>query len=333
MAARGARFGAGGPGGGRAGEPDPTRIRFAPDFPARVERLAARCRAARGREAGVGRGADLGVGDEFVGHRPYREGEELRQLDWALLARSERAFVRVFRRELAQRWVVLLDTSASMGLGRPPKLQRAAEVATALAFVGLPSGARATLLTGGAEPLRLGARRSGELHGWIERLEELRAGGGGGLGELLARPELAGAGRVFLIGDLMDLEPARVMPLRRPGRELHLIRLLAPRELGVPEAGAQRAGASSAEGGVRWRDPETGEELGVERDAAVDARYRGALRERLDAWDRLSHRRGGRALTHGVWSTERAFEDVVRGVLAELGAAGGLRAPAGPGRG
>jgi len=286
--------------------PDPARVRFGPDFLARLEQLVARGRAARGREAGAGRSRTLGAGDEFLGYRPYRAGEELRHLDWALLARSERAFVRVFRREVGERWALLLDASASMGLGAPGKLQCAAEVATALAFSGLAAGARTHLLAAGPDGARaLTLRRVADLGTWMRALEGLRAGGAQGLRGLLAASSLARAARVFVIGDLLDLEPAEAAGLARPGRRVDLVRVLAPHELRPLAAGEPGQG-------VRWVDPESGEGLDVRLDEPLAARYERALEARLAAWDRLAHR--GR-LGHTVWSSATPFEDAVHGVL------------------
>jgi uncharacterized protein (DUF58 family) len=280
---------------------DPTRVAFAPDYWARLERLVARSRAARGRDPGAGRGGGTGGGDEFVGHRPYRTGEELRHLDWALLARSERAFVRVFRREVGERWVFLLDASASMGLGRPGKLQCAAEVVTALAACGAAAGATARLRVSQASAAQ-GAALAGsaELGGWIALLEGLRAAGSRGLGALCGDAALISASRVFLVGDLLDLEPASVVPLAGRGRRVELVQILAPHEL-APSGDPRRA--------VRWIDPETGAGLDLELEPRLAARYSRVLARRLEGWQRLAQR--GR-IAHGVWSSAAAFESIVQ---------------------
>jgi uncharacterized protein (DUF58 family) len=283
---------------------DPTRIAFAGDFWARLESLAARVQAARGREPGAAQSRVRGAGDEFLGHRPYRPGEELRHLDWGLLARSERAFVRVFRREVGERWVLLLDASASMGLGEPGKLQCAAEIASGLAACALAAGASARLLAlQPAGVASVSAARAGELGRWLAFLEGLSAAGREGLRPLFAAPAVARASRVFLIGDLMDLDPADVVPLAGRGRAVDLVSILAPHEL-VPEAPGRR--------GVRWLDPETGAALGVELDRELCARYARHLEQRLVAWDRLARR--GR-FGHRACSSAAAFEDAVRAVL------------------
>ena len=69
--------------------PSPT-VRFPADFVSRLGAFAAQLSATREREE-VGRRRTLqGEGQEFVGHRPYRPGEDLRKLDWDLYARVDR---------------------------------------------------------------------------------------------------------------------------------------------------------------------------------------------------------------------------------------------------
>ncbi|MCP3918163.1 MAG: DUF58 domain-containing protein [bacterium] len=278
-------------------------VRFEAGFLRRLERLAVRLVAARNRREGGGSAALAGGGDEFVGYRPYRPGEDLRRLDWNLYARLDAPYVRVTRREASERWALLLDSSASMGVGPPGKLQAAAEIACGLACVGLRQGAEVLVAS---EPASDGAsvgvaRRATDLPGLIGFLESRRARGDAGLARLCReRAFPADCGRVFMIGDLLDVEPSDVLGLRRPGRELFVVQVLAPLEL-APPAGA-----------IEWHDPEGAGHVMVEVDGASRAAYERALELRLEAWDELAARHG---IRFRVASSAEAFEDVVRGVL------------------
>ena len=55
-----------------------------------------------------------GAGLEFAQYRAYEPGDELRQIDWKLYARSDRFFVREAERESPLAVWLLLDASASM---------------------------------------------------------------------------------------------------------------------------------------------------------------------------------------------------------------------------
>ena len=63
-----------------------------------------------GDHLGVGHGNSL----DFVEHRDYAPGDDLRQLDWRALARTDRLVVRVHRAELSPSVELLVDTSGSM---------------------------------------------------------------------------------------------------------------------------------------------------------------------------------------------------------------------------
>lgn len=281
--------------GARALLPSP-RVRFEPSFAARVGRWTARLAAARNRREGAGRSRLFGSGSEFVGFRPYRPGEDLRQLDWSLYARTRKPFVRVSRREASEEWALFLDTSASMGVGQRGKLQLAAEVAAGTTSIALRFGATVTLMTSCGRSLRARPRTS--LAPVLSFLESLEAHGAGNWGAFGEREERArGAGRVVVLGDLLDLEPRDVLGLQRPGRELQVVQVLAPEEL-----------SPAPEGPVEWVDPEAGARVAVVADRELVASYDEALAHELEDWGQAMRRH---RVAYGVWSSDRAFEDVL----------------------
>jgi uncharacterized protein (DUF58 family) len=274
------------------------------EYLARVERLVPRVRAARERREGPGGprgGAFSGGGLEFVGYRPYRPGESLRGIDWSLYARLDRPFVRMARHEAAERWALLLDASASMGVGTPGKLQAAAELAGALASLALAHGAQVQLLASGDPAAELVARKPIDLPRVLAFLSALTARGRAGLAALAAEPaRFRAAGRVFAIGDLLDVEPRELFTAAlggRRGRELACVQVLAPEELRADTAGES----------VVWIDAETGERRALELTRATCAAYEAALSRRLSAWaDACARHR----VAHGSWSSATPFEDV-----------------------
>src|ERR1700751_3701792 len=64
--------------------------------------------------AGFHRSPFRGFSVEFTEHRAYQPGDELRYLDWRILACSDRLFVKQFQKETNLRAMVLGDTSRSM---------------------------------------------------------------------------------------------------------------------------------------------------------------------------------------------------------------------------
>ena len=270
------------------------------EFLQRARSLAARLQASgEVREEGGG-GAHLLGGEEFVGHRPYRPGEDLRRLDWALFARLGQAFVKVTRRDAGEEWAVLIDASASMGVGPPGKLQRAAEVAGALAVLGSGQGARVRLLaSSGAELFLTRGRAGGELLSFLNGLRAVEALGMRSLVERAGR--FRSATRVFLVGDLLDLEPREALGLVRRGRSLAAIGLLAPLEF---EPGPL--------GRVEWWDPEEEQRLVLDVGARSAQAYEETLGAHVDGWREAAARHRA---AFGCWDTRTPFEDVLRGVL------------------
>ena len=71
-------------------------------------------RTIRGPAAGTHRSRQRGVSPEFTEYRPYRQGDDPRRLDWKLLARTDRAFLRITNDRATLGTMLLLDASASM---------------------------------------------------------------------------------------------------------------------------------------------------------------------------------------------------------------------------
>jgi uncharacterized protein (DUF58 family) len=78
-----------------------------------------------------------GNSSEFSEFRPYRQGDDPHRIDWRLLARSERAYVRITTDRATFRTSVLVDASASMAFPQPglDKWRLARELAIGLAAV------------------------------------------------------------------------------------------------------------------------------------------------------------------------------------------------------
>jgi len=55
-----------------------------------------------------------GFSSEFTEHRLYNNGESIKNIDWKLLARTEKLFVKQFEEETNLRCQLVLDTSSSM---------------------------------------------------------------------------------------------------------------------------------------------------------------------------------------------------------------------------
>ncbi|MDD2332684.1 MAG: DUF58 domain-containing protein, partial [Candidatus Cloacimonetes bacterium] len=78
-----------------------------------------------------------GFSVEFSDHRQYNPGESLRNIDWKIVAKTERYYVKRFEEETNLRSYIILDHSASMFLGAEgnSKLDYAIQLAGALSWL------------------------------------------------------------------------------------------------------------------------------------------------------------------------------------------------------
>ena len=290
------------------------RVRFDAQMMGRLGRLVGRLRALRSKREGRGLQRLGGAGDEFAGHRPWQPGEDARHLDWEMLARLDQPFVRVFEREAAERWAVLLDVSYSMdmglGLRQQSKLQLAAETVIGLAALAIE--ARAVLCIVTSEGRQIEVARTADLNALMSFLTRTNAcedGLDGALGSLFAlAAERERPGRVLIVGDLDRVQTDEVLALLAPGRDLIVLRVLAHAEL-VPTDALFGEGARALE----LQDLESADTLTVTQS---DARaYERALAKELELWQRVCVRHNI-AFQLVEADHEQTFEDVLDALLS-----------------
>ena len=87
--------------------------------------------------AGTHHSKQRGVSAEFTEYRLYRQGDDTRRIDWRLLARSDRAYIRLATDRAILPTTIVLDASASMAfpVATREKWRRAQEIAVGLAAV------------------------------------------------------------------------------------------------------------------------------------------------------------------------------------------------------
>jgi uncharacterized protein (DUF58 family) len=92
--------------------------------------------------SGSNKSQAIGIGQEFSQYRNYEPGDDLRQLDWKMYARSERYFVKQADIETNITVKFMIDASKSMSYQEEgiSKLQYAKVVAAALAFLSRKQG-------------------------------------------------------------------------------------------------------------------------------------------------------------------------------------------------
>lgn len=219
-----------------------TSTRFlAPEVLARISSLELIARSVvEGFISGLHRSPHLGFSTDFAEHRQYMPGDDLRHLDWKLLARTDRLYIKKYQGDTNAQIHLLVDASASMGYasGEVSKLQYAQYLAASLAFLGVRQhdsvglGAFDEEMVEHVPPLS----RSGHLRTVLGVLERLTPGKGTALSTQLHRMAelLTRRGIVILISDLYD-EPKRLIEglehLRFRGNEVIVFHVMDRQEL------------------------------------------------------------------------------------------------------
>jgi len=263
--------------------------------------------------AGVGLHASRarGAGLEFAQYRPYEPGDEPRQVDWKLFARSDRFFVREAERESPVAIWLLLDASGSMtqadGAG-PSRWDAACGIAACVAEIAIRQGDRFGCVVLHEGGVQLVPAAAGVRHRDAVRIALAATSPGGGFpGETALAPvwERIGArDLVLFLGDGLDPGAiALVERLAAAGRETVAIQLLTVAERDFP-----------FDEGHRFRDPETGDEvLGDGR--ALRAEF---LRRFGAAQAALAARFDVAGVRHTVHVLDRPLDEPLRALFGRL---------------
>ena len=221
-----------------------------PSAVAAVERLRfAPRRRLEGNFTGRHSSRRLGGAGEFADYREYSGGEDLRRLDWKVLARTGKAFTRQYQDENNLVCTLVIDASGSMDFGAPrTKLDHARCIAAALAYligrqqdqVGLAviaKGIDAYLAPSGS-PIHLA--------GLFEMIDAVATQPVTKLGDALQELYRRGRGRgvLVLLSDFLVDEPdaafAALRLFRHRGWEVIVAHVVHPDEEQLPEATALR---------------------------------------------------------------------------------------------
>jgi len=228
--------------------PVPTGMRFLnPTILRSIANIELKARVlVEGMYASRHRSPNYGFSVEFVDHREYSPGDEPRTIDWKMLARTERYYVKRFEMESNMNVVCLLDTSRSMGYrpsrdDRLTKLEYGCTLAAATSFLVHRQQDAPGLVTFGDDIRDFVPPRQGErhLHTLLARLEELEAEGTTDLGRVLETigQRITRRGIVLLITDGYG-EPERVVDgirhLVARGHDVVLFQLMDHDEVTFP---------------------------------------------------------------------------------------------------
>ncbi len=244
--------------------------------------------------SGLHRSPVHGFSVEFSEYRSYVEGDDPRGIDWKLLARTDRYYVKQYEDETNRRCYIAVDQSQSMDYGSVgyTKAQYAQTIAATFAYyLTLQRDAVGVMTCGTANADFLPPRhRPGHLQQLMRLLSQESRGTQSRLGESLS--QLAGMskrrGLVVLVSDLLTEPDSLAQPLgylRGRGHELLVIRVLDPNEIEL-----------DFKQSTMLVDAETGREMYIDPQAAR-AEYQNRFRAHEAQLIDVCHRRSARLVT------------------------------------
>jgi len=221
-----------------------------PEILTKAQALGVAARAVvEGMRVGDHKSPFRGFSVEFVQHREYVPGDDIRHIDWKSYGRSERYTIKQYEQETNYAGHILLDASRSMiyGVGPANKLQYAKTLAATMAYVIIhqrDAAALSVFADGWRERLPASSQ-PGHVQTILQALVAAEPGGKTAVGPLLndLAVHLKRRGLVFLITDGFDTAESLLEGLRHlrfRGHEVTLCHVLHPDELNFPFDGNVR---------------------------------------------------------------------------------------------
>jgi uncharacterized protein (DUF58 family) len=252
-----------------------------------------------------------GPGQEFLDHRQFHQGDDLRAVNWRAYLRLDKLFLKMFQVEPRIPVRIMVDCSNSMITGGISKFDYARKLAAALCYVGL-----VRLDTIGLQPFSEGLRDSflcgGGRHRFIPAvnfLQNLKPGGKTNYFQV-ARDFISKypqRGLLIVISDFLDDSDCEkpLQYLADFGHELMLLHVWCDEDRQPPW-----------DGQLELVDAETGSMLEIGFDEDTRQSYTEAFDQFVKGIQRIGLRNSGRYV--GI-STGTAIEEAIFGPLTRSG--------------
>jgi len=281
------------------------------EFLEKLERLTIHWqRSFAGLVGGHNRSRFPGAGQEFLDHRNFHHGDDLRAVNWRAYLRLEKLFLKMFQVEPRVPVRMLVDLSGSMTAHGGEKFEYARKLGGALCYVGL---VRLDSIEIHGFSSRLAQRifSTGGRHRFPGVMDGLQSMQPGGATDYMAMVrEFIGTytqrGLVIIISDFLDDRGCEraLQYLSDFGHELMLLQVWADEDRTPPWAGE-----------LELRDAETGSGLKLDFDEAARQRYTHAFDEYSSAIQTMALRSGGR---YAGIATSQSLESVIFGDLIRM---------------
>jgi uncharacterized protein (DUF58 family) len=180
-----------------------------------------------------------GAGLEYLEHREFRIGDELRYVDWRLSARRQQLIVRERQADSGGDWWICLDVSSSMVSANAVKWRAAVQCAAAIAYALIDLGHRVGLLAF-ADDIVASApcgRGHAQFARLARRLQALAPPGSGAASQLAAcATRIHAQSSCFVLSDFLRADNMQrdLAMLRARSLDLHALSLVCRGDLRLP---------------------------------------------------------------------------------------------------
>ncbi len=175
-----------------------------------------------------------GRGSTLKDYRIYSEGDDFRQIDWKIYARTDHLYIRRYEEERNMTVHVIIDDSASMNYGKPKKFEYAAMLGVGFAYLALKDQERFQFATF-SDTLETFQPRRGLHHvaAMIDHMNQVKVKGKSNFLDAMMkyRKILGTKSTIIIISDfLLDPEEVKEGILRLGNHDIKLIQVLDPGE-------------------------------------------------------------------------------------------------------
>ncbi|GIL20428.1 DUF58 domain-containing protein [Candidatus Jettenia sp. AMX1] len=160
--------------------------------------------------SGIHKSPFKGSSIEFLEHKEYSPGDEIKHIDWRVHARSDKYYIKQFEEETNLKCYIFLDTSGSMGYKSTgvSKSEYAATLAASLAYLLLKQSDLVGLISFSDKVLQYIPPRSRitHLHALVNVLTEVKTAGKSNIGDVLKEfvEKIGRRSLLIVISDFFD---------------------------------------------------------------------------------------------------------------------------------
>ncbi|MCG1021080.1 DUF58 domain-containing protein [Sutcliffiella horikoshii] len=250
---------------------------------------------------GTRKSTRYGASHDFSDYRMYEQGDDLRQVDWNIFARTQKHYIKRYLDEQELSASIYLDCTNSMA-SSPEKWKLAKTLAASFAYLGLSQDDRISIIdVHGEQPPYLYRKGKGHLFQMMQYVEEINAKESSLLFSEATLEHVQRKSSVsIVISDLMEpidsvLHTLKIIQANR--QQIYLLQVLEEDELNP-----------SFDGDFMLIDSETNQEVNVTVSEFTRKNYKEKMQQRMEMLEGFCFERG---ISYLVCSTAEKVEDIL----------------------